>query len=46
MLAVEWEVDKDCMVCLNLSVVAIYQLLGVAYVRSHNDHGHSIIDGL
>lgn len=45
-LAVEWEVDEDCMVCLNLSVVAIYRLLGIAYIHSHNDGGHSVIDGL
>lgn len=46
MLAVEWEVEKDRMVCLNLSVVAIYHLLGIAYVPSHNDGGHSVINGL
>ena len=46
MLAVEWEVDKNCMMCLNLAVVAIYGLLGIASISSHNDDGHSVIDGL
>lgn len=27
-------------------VVAIYQLLGIAYIPSHNGHGHPVIDGL
>lgn len=45
-LAVDWQVYKDCVVCLNLSVVAIYQLLGITYTSSHNNHRHSTIDGL
>lgn len=45
-LAVDWEVYKDCIVCLNLSVVAIYQFLGIAYAPSHSNHRHSTIDGL
>lgn len=45
-LAVDWQVYKDCIVYLNLSVVAIYQLLGIAYTPSHSNHRHSTVDGL
>lgn len=45
-LAVDWQVCKDCIECLNLSVVAIYQLLGISYPPGHNNHRHSTNDGL
>lgn len=45
-LAGEWKVDKDCTACLNLSVVAIDRLLGIACLPTHNDDGHSMIDGM
>lgn len=45
-LAVDWQVYKDCTACLNLSVVAIYQLLGIAYTTTRNNCEHLTIDGL